>query len=106
MKSLGRYVLGMHCNMGRLRFEDDGTLTLLDCSEWNWDHSNRLSVRFPDVHVTMRSSRESLSGFVVIFSKKQDSLATLWLLLIGLLLAAVVYAGNCLVFRYTLEPNS
>lgn len=81
---------------GRALIVDRQTLHLYDCAHWSCSCSDTVQSRFPEVQISVRSCRQSLTGFIVVFhyggSLQREML---WYLLIGLGMACCGY----LLFR-------
>ena len=78
---------------GRAVVVDPHTLVLNDCMNWSCRCTDVVAAHFPDVHISVRACRQSLSGFSVVFHR-DPGLGTRvlsWYLAIGLVLACVCY---------------
>lgn len=76
---------------GRVQPAGPGVLELFDCMRWDEEWSGRLCAHFPDTRVSYRSSRRSLSGFVVRFEVCAGQREWLWHAVIGSVLACCCY---------------
>jgi len=76
---------------GRVQAAGSGALELLDCMEWDDEWTNRLRSQYPDMRVSFRSSRRSLSGFVVRFEVCAGPREWMWHGVIGFVLACCCY---------------
>lgn len=77
---------------GRAVVVDANTLVLNDCMHWSCRCTDVVLSHFPDVHISVRAHRQSLSGFSLVFhrgGKGRRELA--WYLVIGLALACACY---------------
>jgi hypothetical protein len=77
---------------GRVQIMDAETLILYDCMNWDCFCTDAVVVRYPEVRISVRSCRQSLSGFSVTFHagrclRKEAG----WYLVIGLFLACCGY---------------
>lgn len=66
---------------------DASTLVLYDCMSWDCFCTDTVVARYPEVRISVRASRQSLSGFTVTFhvgrcARKEAA----WYLIIGLFL--------------------
>jgi hypothetical protein len=92
LKKLVLSVVGADRVGGRATIVNLRTLILDDCMLWSCQCSDAVVAVFPEVLISVRASRHSLSGFSVIFSMGQNrSRETGWYLVIGLFLAGCVY---------------
>lgn len=77
---------------GRVTVVDGSTLILNDCMNWSCVCTEHVLSRFPDVQISVRSSRQSLSGFSVVFHRGASTPREIvWYLLIGVGLACCCY---------------
>ena len=73
---------------GRVQVVDGQTLDLYDCMTWDSFCSDAVIAHYPEVKISVRASRQSLSGFAVTFHVRRCSRReTVWYLVIGLSLA-------------------
>lgn len=79
---------------GRTRVIDEQTLELSDVMSWPHGATEYVQERgFPDVVVHVRHSRHSLTGFVVVFTRRRRQRAELgWYIAIAALVGSSVYA--------------
>ena len=77
---------------GRATVVDDRTLILYDCMHWSSSCTEVLLAQFPDVQISVRACRQSLSGYIVVFHRggRLDQ-ELLWYVVIGLGLACCGY---------------
>ena len=78
---------------GRVSVVDRQTLILYDCMHWGCYCTDQVQLCFPETQISVRSCRQSLSGFSVVFhlgacTRKEVA----WYLIIGLVLACCGYA--------------
>lgn len=66
---------------GRLHFVGETQLVLHDCMQWPHDFSEAVTEDFPDVFIDVRGSRNSLSGFVVVFTRAEGHRPRTWWLI-------------------------
>lgn len=77
---------------GRANIVDTRTILLYDCMHWDCCNTDAVVAQFPDVGICVRASRQSLSGFVVIFHRGDRRTREMgWLVVIGLGLACCSY---------------
>jgi hypothetical protein len=77
---------------GRVTVVDGQTLLLHDCTHWGCVNTEAVLYRFPDVQISVRSNRQSLSGFSVVFHRGASTPREIvWYLVIGLGVACCVY---------------
>ena len=77
---------------GRAQILDGHTLVLNDCMHWNCRSTDVVLSRFPEVQISVRACRQSLSGFTVVFHMGVSSYREfVWYLLIGLGVACCAY---------------
>jgi hypothetical protein len=77
---------------GRVETLNRTHLVLYDCMSWDCSCTNALLSRFPEVKISFRASRQSLSGFIVTFHVQRCTRGeAVWLLFIGLFLACCVF---------------
>jgi len=67
------------------------TLVVYDCSSWPDRFSQRLRARFPYIEVSVETSTESLSGFVVVVQRTGSGRSHAWAGVLGLVLASSLY---------------
>jgi hypothetical protein len=73
---------------GRAQVMDGQTLVLYDCMSWDCACTDTVMARYPEVRISVRASRQSLSGFIVTFHMGRSARReTVWYLVIGLFLA-------------------
>lgn len=77
---------------GRASIVDGSTIILYDCTHWGCHCTDAVVAQFPEVQISVRACRQSLSGFTVIFHRA-DSRARefAWYLVIGFGLACCTY---------------
>lgn len=77
---------------GRVQVVDSVTLQLYDCMTWDSFCTDAVIARYPEVKISVRASRQSLSGFAVTFHLFRCARReTVWYLVIGLFLACCGY---------------
>jgi hypothetical protein len=77
---------------GRATVLDNDTLVLNDCMHWGSLCTESVLAQFPEIQISVRSSRQSLSGFSVVFYRPPSRRRELfWCLVIGLALACCAY---------------
>lgn len=78
---------------GRVTIVDPDTLILNDCMHWSCRCTDVVASRFPDVHISVRACRQSLSGFTIVFHREAAwcGREMAWYLAIGLALSCVFY---------------
>lgn len=77
---------------GRATIADSRTIILYDCMHWGCCSTDAVVAQFPDVHISVRACRQSLSGFTVIFHRGDRVTRELgWFIVIGLGLACCGY---------------
>lgn len=77
---------------GRASIVDGQTIILYDCTHWGSHCTDAVAAQFPEVQISVRACRQSLSGFTVIFHRAETRLRELaWFLVIGLGLACCTY---------------
>jgi hypothetical protein len=77
---------------GRATIVDARTIILYDCMHWGCHSTDAVVSQFPDVHISVRACRQSLSGFAVIFHRTGRAGRELaWFLVIGFGLACCTY---------------
>lgn len=77
---------------GRAIVVDSRTLVLNDCMQWSSLCTDAVVAQHPDVHVSVRACRQSLSGFSIVFHRGGGGRRELiWYLVIGLALAGAAY---------------
>lgn len=77
---------------GRAVVTDACTLALHDCMHWPAWCTDAVLARYPEVQISVRASRTSLSGFTVVFHRRRSGARELlWHLVIGLALAGCAY---------------
>jgi hypothetical protein len=77
---------------GRATVVDARTLILNDCMHWGCHSTDIVQSRFPEVQISVRSCRQSLSGFSVIFHRGSSVHRELvWYIVIGLGMACCAY---------------
>lgn len=77
---------------GRAIVVDSRTLVLNDCMQWSSMCTDAVMAQHPDVHVSVRACRQSLSGFSIVFHRGGGGRKELvWCLVIGLALACACY---------------
>jgi hypothetical protein len=79
---------------GRTRHVGGSILVLHDCMGWSHDFTEAVHARFPDMAIDVRTSRNSLSGFVVVFTREGGVIRVraAWYLAIALGLTSCAYA--------------
>jgi hypothetical protein len=92
LKKLVLHVVGAERVGGRATVVNPRTLVLDDCMLWSCQCSDAVMAVFPEVLVSVRASRHSLSGFSVVFHLGQNcGRETGWYFVIGLFLAGCFY---------------
>jgi hypothetical protein len=77
---------------GRAQVLDGHTLILNDCMHWDSRSTDAVLSSFPEVQISVRACRQSLSGFSVVFHMRTSSYRELvWYLLIGVGMACCAY---------------
>jgi hypothetical protein len=77
---------------GRATVLDAQTLVLNDCMHWSCHSTDTVLSHFPEVHISVRACRQSLSGFSVVFHVGKSMRGELaWYLVIGFGLACCCY---------------
>ena len=77
---------------GRAQIVDSRTLILYDCMNWSCRCTDVVSTQFPEVQISVRACRQSLSGFTLVFHRGAGMRKELfWLLVISLALAGCAY---------------
>jgi len=76
---------------GRTRVVDERTLELYDVMSWPHGATEYVQCDFPDVVTHVRSCRQSLSGFAVVFTWRGRGVDLLWYVAISCGLACCVY---------------
>jgi hypothetical protein len=78
---------------GRVTVVDGRTLILYDCMHWGCHSTDVVVAQHPEVQISVRACRQSLSGFSVIFHRGGSGRRELaWYLAIGFVLAGCCYA--------------
>jgi hypothetical protein len=78
---------------GRTRCVGVDRVELYDCVRWPHHYTDCVLLDFPEVSIDICASRQSLSGFAVIFSwRKGARVETMWYIAIALGLTSCVYA--------------
>jgi hypothetical protein len=88
-------LIGMQRHGGRLQRVGDTQLVLRDCLRWSHDFTEAVHARFPDMLIDVRGSRgNSLSGFLVVFTRTEEAARArgAWLMVIALALTGCAYA--------------
>jgi hypothetical protein len=77
---------------GRATIVDGQTLILYDCTHWGCHSTDVVLGHFPEVQVSARACRQSLSGFCIIFHRRASTgREMVWYLVIGLGIACCSY---------------
>ena len=77
---------------GRVVVVDGQTLILNDCMNWGCHCTDVVLSHFPEVHISVRACRQSLSGFSVVFHVGKSMRGEFaWYLMIGFCLACCGY---------------
>ncbi len=77
---------------GRTEAPDHRTVVLYDCLYWGSYNTDIVLAHYPEVQISVRTSRQSLSGFTVTFFVPQSTpREVFWYLVIGLALACCAY---------------
>ncbi len=77
---------------GRASIVDAQTIILYDCTHWGCHCTDTVVAQFPEVQISVRACRQSLSGFTVIFHRADSVRRELaWYVVIGLGLACCTY---------------
>ena len=78
---------------GRAEILDGHTLILYDCMFWGSHNTEVVLSQHPEVQISVKASRQSLSGFAVTFFVPYTGRReAFWYLVIGLALACCAYA--------------
>jgi hypothetical protein len=76
---------------GRLVAAGPRTLELFDCMEWDGEWTHALAAVCPELCVSVRANRSSLSGYVVRFEVLSGGREWVWHVVLGLMLACCLY---------------
>jgi hypothetical protein len=77
---------------GRATIVDGQTLILYDCMHWGCHSTDQVLSHFPEVQVSARACRQSLSGFCMVFHRRVSTgREMVWYLVIGLGIACCSY---------------
>lgn len=77
---------------GRAQVVDSKTLLLYDCMHWSCRCTDIVCGQFPEVQMSVRTCRSSLSGYVIVFHRNVvGRREILWYLVISLTLAGCAY---------------
>jgi hypothetical protein len=77
---------------GRASIVDGRTVILYDCTHWGCLSTDAVLAQFPEVQISVRACRQSLTGFTVIFHCQDNTRRELaWYVVIGLGLACCAY---------------
>lgn len=77
---------------GRAQIVDSRTLILYDCMNWSCRCTDVVSTQYPEVQISVRACRQSLSGYTLVFHRGVGGRKELfWLLVISLALAGCAY---------------
>jgi hypothetical protein len=77
---------------GRVTVVDGRTLILYDCMHWSCVSTDAVLARFPDVQISARACRQSLSGFTIVFHRGESTPREIvWFLVIVFGLACCFY---------------
>jgi len=77
---------------GRAIIVDGETIILYDCTHWGCSCTDAVLAQFPEVQISVRACRQSLSGFTVIFHRANSRRRELaWYFVIGLGFASCCY---------------
>lgn len=76
---------------GRARILDDETIELHDCMGWRHAWTDVLRANHPELELSIHNSRQSLSGFVVVFRLPRERTHWTGFVVLGLLLACCCY---------------
>lgn len=94
MEPLREHIL-LLCNAdragGRAQILDEETIALYDCMDWSHALTDALTLLYPDLQLSVKASRQSLSGFVVHFRRPRWYSHLGWYAAIGVLLACCCY---------------
>ena len=88
-------LINMQRHGGRLQCVGGHQLVLRDCLHWPHDFTEAVHARFPDILIDVRGSRcNSLSGFLVVFTRGEEAARArgVWLVVIALALTGCAYA--------------
>jgi hypothetical protein len=78
---------------GRTRCIGPDRVELYDCARWPYHYTECVLLDFPEVSIDVCSSRQSLTGFAVIFSwRRRPRVEIMWYIAIALGLTSCVYA--------------
>lgn len=73
---------------GRASIVDERTIILYDCTHWGCQCTDAVIAQFPEVQISVRACRQSLTGFTVIFHRADSRARELaWYFVIGFGLA-------------------
>ena len=77
---------------GRATIVDGRTIILYDCTHWGCHCTDAVLAQFPEVQISVRACRQSLSGYSIVFHRSGNTRAEIvWCLVIGLALAGCAY---------------
>lgn len=71
---------------GRVQVYDSETLALVDCMNWKHCWTDLLTQHYPTLELSIKSSRQSLSGYIVCFRVARPRVHFGWHLAVGLIL--------------------
>jgi hypothetical protein len=92
LRSLVLLLVDAERSGGRALITDSRTLVLYDCMSWDFMHTDAVVSHHPEVKISVRASRQSLSGFSVTFQAARCvRRETVWYLVIGFFLACCGY---------------
>lgn len=79
---------------GRVQRVGLGQVVLRDCMHWPHHFTDAVHDHFPDVLIDVRGSRNSLTGFIVVFTLLEHAggVRCTWFVVIALGLTACAYA--------------
>lgn len=88
---------------GRVRVEDPQTLVLYDCGSWGAECTEAVASVYPDVRISVRACRQSLTGFVIVFQLNRCLRAEVgWYFVIGGLISCCGF----ILFRSSWWPSA
>jgi hypothetical protein len=77
---------------GRAQIVDSRTLLLYDCMHWSCRCTDVVAAQYPEVQISVRACRQSLSGYTIVFHRGASGRREVfWYLVISLALAGCAY---------------
>lgn len=77
---------------GRVHIFDSHTVVLYDCMYWASFNTDMVLAHYPEIQISVKACRQSLSGFQVTFTlPKSSRREAFWFMVIGLALASCAY---------------